>query len=170
VPDTLTDSSEDHEDNANGEQNGSTQTRAAQDTTTQPTEAEIDEEAWAVFDRRAPSPGLEDAMKAYDDDDQREDPNVYVGQSLAQGGDYDSEPDAEVEVRQVEGDDVEYGHVEVEVDENVEEEYEEEEEEEEQEEEQEEEEEEEEQGEEQQEEQEEDDIDLGYDDDDEPYL
>ena len=56
-------------------------------------------------------------MGDYDNDDQREDPNVYVGQSRAQAGDYDSEPDAEVEVRQVEGDDVQYGHVEVEVDE-----------------------------------------------------
>ncbi|GAB7332932.1 hypothetical protein MBLNU13_g04639t1 [Cladosporium sp. NU13] len=118
VPDTLSDSSGTHDDDVLFEQNGFAQTNAAQDTTTQPaaaqpTQAEIDEEAWAVFENRAPSPGLEAAMADYDRD-QREYSREYEGQSLAYTGDYDSEPDAEVEVRQVEGDDVRYGDVPVE--------------------------------------------------------
>lgn len=86
------------------EQNGSAQTNAAQDTTTtppaaaQPTQVDIEEEAWAVFEKRATSPGLEAAMADYDRK-QREDSKEYEGQSMAYIEDYDSELDAEVRVR-----------------------------------------------------------------------
>ena len=104
VPDTRSNSSENHDEDAMAEQNGSAQTNAAQDTTTtppaaaQPTQVDIEEEAWAVFEKRATSPGLEAAMADYDRK-QREDSKEYEGQSMAYIEDYDSELDAEVRVR-----------------------------------------------------------------------
>lgn len=131
VPDTLTDSSGDHDENTRAEPNGSAQMNAAQDTTTQPvapqpTEADLEEEAFEMSRRGAYrlSPGLEAAMEAYDDnedhDDQGGDPNDYQGESLSYTGDYYLEADAGVNVRHRKKDDVQYGDVEVEVEENAE--------------------------------------------------
>lgn len=131
MPDTLTDSSEYHDENTRAEPNGSAQANAPQEETTQPpapqpTEADLEEEAFEMSRRGAYrlSPGLEAAMEAYDDnedyDDQDEDPNDYQGERLPYTGDCYLEPDAGVKVRHRKKDDVQYGDVEVEVDENAE--------------------------------------------------
>ena len=119
VPDTPSESSGSHDGDAAGEQQKTTARAIAGEHTTttatkpapaQPTQAEIDEEAWAAFTNRAPSPGLEDAMAEWDRD-QDEDPGEYEGQSLTYAGDYELETDAGVEVRHSVEDDVRYGDV-----------------------------------------------------------
>ena len=109
---------------------------AAQTQTAEAADEESSWEAAGLFNNRTQSPGLEAALAEYDDpndDNQGEDPNLYLStgydgveysgvEPTQTEGDYDSEPDVGVEVRQIVGDDVRYGDVEVEEEKVVEEE------------------------------------------------